>query len=590
MLGDFNIDGAMMKRYEIQQKSWSRVNVSDVVFSKLSGKNTTANCLCWKVILCSHDDMHYSYKPSQRNEVDKLAAGSWLLSKLIPANDGVDNELVVSSPRLSIWKKCIPNVSGGELISCFSVIKKTEFDNLSETVAGASAIVFLVSECFPWEIQKKRLRELLMALPSSSCLPLLILSSSCKKFLDPLTIIEKLGLHNIDKSQVNAFSIVFLKDEPTEQLSGFFSDEQLRQGLEWLADESPPQPVLHHVKTRELVLYHLNPLLEALDKINAQHTNPNALISAFNEALDQSAQEVAAAAQATPTCWPCPEIALLEQSGSENSHVLQYLPSIGWSSAARIEPLVHAVAGCKLPAFEEDVSWLYKGTDNNSDIEYQMSQFENCLFKYFTVASKLMGQSIAAKEVNIMLQKYTQLQLHNCKFYLMPNWVMVFRRAFNWQLMNLGHGRFSSVYVLKQQEFSISPQAVSKLNIEDRPALSYMLVQPSLDEMVEVGCTPLASDILNKQGCLETQWPMALDDRNIEKASNGIQLLGDEMNVEQDGTFATSYNHITTEVISKGGEPLPATKATRETNKLTELLEKCNLVQNMIDKKLSVYF
>nr|GMD88255.1 SAC3 family protein B-like isoform X1 [Ipomoea batatas] len=593
LLGDFNIDGVMMKRYEIQQKSWSRLNVSDAVVSKLSGKNNAANCLCWKVILCCHDDMQYLNKPSQRNEVDKLAAGSWLLSKLIPANDGIDDELVLSSPRLSIWKKCIPNVYGGELTSCFSVIKKTEFDNLSETVAGASAIVFLVSEFFPWEIQKKRLCELLMALPSGSCLPLLILSSSCKNFLDPSTITEKLGLHDIDKSQVNVFCIVFLKDDPTEQLSGFFSDEQLRQGLEWLADESPPQPVLHHVKTRELVLYHLNPLLQAHDKINAQNTNPNALISAFNEALDQSAREVAAAAQATPTCWPCPEIALLEQCGSQNSYFLQYLPSIGWSSAARIEPLVHAIAGCKLPAFEEDISWLYKGSDKNSEIEYQMSQLENCLFKYFTETSKLMGRSIAAKEVNIMLQKYTRLQLHNCNFYLMPNWVMVFRRAFNWQLMNLAHGRFSSVYVLKQPELSVSPQAVSvsvsNLNIEDGSVLPFVLVQPSLDEMVEVGCTPFASesDILNTQGCFETRWPMALDDHNIEKA---VEPLGDEMNVDQDGTFATSYNHATTQVNNKGGESLPATKASKGANKLSELLEKCNLVQNMIDKKLSIYF
>ncbi|CAH9099508.1 unnamed protein product [Cuscuta europaea] len=583
LFDDFNIDGAVMRRYEIQEKSWSRLNVSDVVVSKLAGKNTSANCLCWKVILCSQGDLHHSTEPIQQNKVGLPAARSWLVSKLIPADNGIDDDLVISSPGLSIWKRCVTNESEGHLISCFSVIKESEFHNLNETVIGASAIIFLVLECFPWEIQKKRLHELLMALPFGSFLPLLVLSSSCKNHVDPSTITKELGLDDIDKSQVHTFNIVFLKDEPLQTLSEFFSDNQLRRGLEWLADVSPPQPILDCVRTRELVLSHLNPLLEAFDKTNARYTNPNAFISAFNEALDQSAREVAsAAAQAVPT-WPCPEVALLGKFGNENNYALQYLPSIGWSSASKIEPLVEAIVGFKLSTFEEDVSWLYEGTEDNTEVQNQILKLENCLFKYFTEDSKLMGQLIGAKEANIMVQKYTRLEIHNYSYYIVPNWVMIFRRAFNWQLMNLANGKFSSAYVLKQHKFSISPRTVYNCHSEDRSALSFALGQPTLDEMVEVGCTSLTSDILIEQneGGFDKGRHMDLDDHNIGNASNEVKLWGDEMNVvKDDGKFALSCNndnHVT-EVLKK------------ESNKLSELLEKCNLLQNMIDDKLSVYF
>ncbi|VFQ60197.1 unnamed protein product [Cuscuta campestris] len=589
---DVNIGGAMMRRYELQQNSWLRMNVSDVVVSKLAGKNTTAKCLCWKVILCSQGKMHNITEPIQQNDVGVLAAWSWLLSKLIPDNNCIDDELVVSSPGLSIWKKCVPDESGRDLTSCFSVIKEVEFQNLNETAEGANAIVFLALECFPWEVQKKRLNEVLMALPSGSSLPLLVLSSSCKSRVDPSTITEELGLHDIDKSLVMAFNILFLKDDPLEKITGFFSDNHLRRGLEWLADVSPPQPVLDCIKTRELVLYHLNPSLEALDNINTHYTNPNAIISAINESLDQSAREVAAAAQAAPACWPCPEIALLGQCGNGNNHALRYLPSIGWNSAARIQPLVHAIATCKLPAFEEDVSWLHKGTYEISDIETQTVQLESCLLKYLTEDSKLMGRLIGAKEANIMLQKYTRLELHNYSYYLMPNWVAIFRRAFNWQLTNLADDRLSSAYVLKQLEFPISPEASYNFNVEDRSLFSSALGQPSLDEMVEVCCACLTPNAPNEQeDCFETHRHMTLDDHNVGNASNEVQMSGDEMNVEDDGKIAISYNNnYVTDVMKKKFEPLLATKAVKESNKLSELLEKCNIAQNMIDKKLSVYF
>lgn len=197
--------------------------------------------------------------------MDQLNAKSWLLSKLMPARED-ENDTLITSPGLSVWRNWLLNESGGDLICCLSVIKYTNFENLNETVAGASAVLFLLSESIPWVLQKNQLHKLLMSVPSGSQLPLLIVSELCKENADPSTIVKKLELHEVHKSKLHSFSVVYLKNQQMDQLNGFFSDEQLRGGLKWLASESPPQPVLQCVKTRELLLCHLNSCLGFLVK------------------------------------------------------------------------------------------------------------------------------------------------------------------------------------------------------------------------------------------------------------------------------------------------------------------------------------
>ncbi|CAK9161925.1 unnamed protein product [Ilex paraguariensis] len=348
--GELNIDRVLNYRYEKHEQSWSRLNVSEVIAAKLGERNPDAKCLCWKLILCSQGSSNGD-KLEQRSLVGHVASGPWLLSKLMPSSkdDSAADELVISSPSLSVWKKWIPSRSGGDQTCCLSVIKDTKFDNLHETVAGGSAVLFLVSEYIPWGTQKIRLHNLLVSLPSGSGIPLLILSGSCVENLHPSTIVKELGLHDIDKSRVNAFLILSLVKSPQkEHLRGFFSDEQLREGLQWLANESPLQPALCSVKTRDLVLSHLNSSLDVLDEINAYSISPEYCVSAFNDALDRSMREIADSANSNPSCWPCPEIALLEGHSDEHRVVVWYLPSIGWSSDARIGQLISALSECKL--------------------------------------------------------------------------------------------------------------------------------------------------------------------------------------------------------------------------------------------------
>ncbi|KAK9903118.1 hypothetical protein M0R45_001258 [Rubus argutus] len=281
MSGDFDIDLVLRERHQKQGQSWSRLNVSDVIADTLSKETQMLDASVGK-LFCT-----------------------WLLSKLMPSKNDYE-DLLLSSPGVSIWKKWVQGQSGSDLTCCLSVVKDAKSDNLIECVSGTSAVLFLVSESIPWKLQKVRLHNLLMSVPYGSCLPLLILTGSFKNDIaDPSSIIaDNMGLHDLDKSRISSFRVVpLVENKKREQLDGFYSDNRLREGLRWLASESPLQPILHHVKTRELILTHLNSSLEALDKMKDYEVGPNNCILAFNEALDQSQREIAAAAQAIlPVC------------------------------------------------------------------------------------------------------------------------------------------------------------------------------------------------------------------------------------------------------------------------------------------------
>ncbi|KAL6343488.1 hypothetical protein AAG906_024853 [Vitis piasezkii] len=594
---EFNIDQIMRERYQKHEQSWSRLNVSEVVADKLSGRNPDSKCLCWKIIVCSQMNNPGGENMGHRSQVAHFAAGTWLLSKLLPTRKDDDAGLVISLPGLSMWEKWIPSQSDADMTCCLSIVVEAKFDNLNQTALGASAVLFLVSESIPLELQKVRLHNLLMSLPSGSCLPLLILSGTYKKDAsDPSSaIIDELGLNSIDRSRVSRFSVVFLvQDQQTEHTDGFFSDEQLRKGLYWLASESPLQPILHCVKTRELVLTHLNCSLEVLENMNIYEVGPDQCISAFNDALDRSQGEICVAADANRTSWPCPEIALLEESGHEHRAIKLYLPSIRWSSAARIEPLVCALRGCKLPTFPDDISWLNRGSSMGQEIENQRLLLENCLIRFLTQLSKMMGLALAKREVHVMLQNSTKLELHNSSYYIVPKWVMIFRRVFNWRLMSLSSGPASAAYVL--EHYSAAP---TKSGSSDKPGLEgsrsspYCLIHPTLDEMVEVGCSPL----LSRKGRSEPEplqpLPRLVYDSSHVQEYNTNDLEEDEGNFVQGVELAESngYTYSTDGLRATGSRELVVvTEATMGAGKLSKLVEQCNRLQNMIDKKLSVYF
>ncbi|PPS16804.1 hypothetical protein GOBAR_AA03809 [Gossypium barbadense] len=566
---ELDFDHVMSERCEKYERSWSRLNVSDVVSSILGQRNPDAKCLCWKIILCSPESSE-GEQPRQNNQVGHLAAGPWLFSKIMPSTeDNNDDDLAITSPGMSIWKKWVPSLCCTDLTCCLSVVKDANCDNLDEVVSGANAVLFIVSQNIPWKLQKAKLYSLLNSVPPGACLPLLVLSGSYNvEDSDPSSVIvNELGLHEIDKSRVSCFLVVFLVGKwHLEHSNGFFSDEKLREGLKWLANKSPLQPVLSSVKMRELVMSHLSPVLEELDKMGDYEVGPNHCISVFNEALDWSFGEITAAIKANPTNWPCPEAMLLKDFSDEFLAAKLFLPSVGWSLPAKTAPLEHALKDCRLARFPDDISLLQRGSMMGKDIDNHRLLLENCLVEYLTQSTKMMGIPLATKETSVMIQRNTRLELRNLSYYLVPNWITIFRRIFNWRLSSLSTGACSFSYVL--QTHHVPPLGdLLKLPLEVDTSPN-CLSHPSLDEILEVGCSPLKSRRIN----FDPQPSQDKEDHTSQK--NGLAITGDVACTTSKPD--SSYSKMVV--------------AGTETDRLSQLLEKCNIVQNSIGEKLSIYF
>ncbi|KAL8216377.1 hypothetical protein R6Q57_023214 [Mikania cordata] len=517
--GDFNIDRVMCERYEKQEQLWSRFNISNVVAASLGKRYQYPNCICWKLLFSSLD------LEESGTQVSNLDPASWLRYKLMPENiSNNDDDLVASLPGMSIWKKWDYGKSSSDLTCYLSVVRNIQSDNLlEETVLGASAVMFLASEHISWEAQKIQLHNIVSLIPRASRLPLVILSVSYKSNLNPSTIVENLGLNQVDNSKICSFSVVPIVQ--SKQKDEIFSDENLKKALEWLASESPVQPIVHCVKTRELVMAHI--------QFGSHKTNPEKCISAINDALDESIKEICDAAKSNPASWPCPEISLVDFQILKS-----YLPSVGWSSTSRIEPLVQALKKCKLPNNTSWCSWAA------IDVMNQKVQLKHLLATYM---SPLMGLPLAQKEASTLIQSCVGLELHGSTYNLVPNWVTIFRRIFNWQLTSVSNGVFATACILDRHHNRL-------LSFEDE---SYNLSSPSLDEMMRVMIRP--SSELEYEDIQE-----AICDPTIE-----VEMVDDPVVEEK--------NYVEDE--SKVNE-----------RSLSRLLEKCNIVQDMIDKKLSIFF
>ncbi|KAG2395783.1 hypothetical protein LR48_Vigan09g215600 [Vigna angularis] len=547
----FDIDIAMRERYEKQEKSWSRLNVSDVVASTLGRRNPDAKCLCWKIILCSQMNTGY----------EMGGAGTWLTSKFMPSSD---EDVVFSSPGLVIWRKWISNQSVINPSCCLSVVRDTAFGSLDEAVSGAGAVMFLVSENISWELQRSRLHTLLMSIPSGACLPLLILCHSYdERFSSAIT--NELGLQNIDKLKISKFLLVFLyENQRMEHLSGFFSDTRLREGLEWLACESPLQPNIGCVKTRELVYAHLNSFPGGQRIAINSNLGPNDCISLFNEALDRSIKEITATASSNPTGWPCPEIGLLDKFCDEDRVVKMCLPTLGWSSNEKTELIIRALQNCKLPTFPGDLSWLARGSKVGQEIEHQRKQLENCLIQYLTHTSKTMGIALATKEASVTMQSCARLELRGSNYHVIPHWGMIFRRIFNWRLMGLSSREISMAYISERHHVALP-------NVSPETWLSYY-PDTSLDEIISVSCN---SPLPVKHQPLQRLPRMVSND----VFQGTVNQTDSENNLPLDKSptmdSATTFSNA---------------KPNTEADKLSKLLDHCNLLQDSIDKKLFLYY
>ncbi|CAK8530996.1 unnamed protein product [Lathyrus sativus] len=562
----FDIDVTMRERYETQENSQSRLNVSDVVGDTIARRNPDSKCLCWKIILCSQKSIAY--------EMGK--AGLWLTSKVMPSSG--DDDVVISSPGLVIWRKWIRSRSNIDPTCCFSVIRDTSVGNRDEVVSGANGILFLVSESISWKHQRVNLHNLLMSIPCDASLPLLILcSSGSYDERSSSVIINELGLQDIDL-RVSSYLVVFLREnQQMKHSNGFFSDTRLREGLQWLAGESASQPNLDCVKIRELVHTHISSFSGAQDIISNSKLGPNDCILLFNKALDYSMQEIVAAANSNPAGWPCPEIGLPDKSFDEDRVVKSYLPTLGWSSNEKTQPIIYALQNCKLPTFTDDLSWLARGSKVGQEIENQRTQLENCLIQYLSHTSNMMGISLAAKEARVITQTCAKLELCGSSYRVVPHWSLIFRRIFNWRLTGLSSREISTAYILERHH------NVDLQNVGFSACLSSYYPDTSLDEMISVICnSPLpANDRRPRPKAIQRLPPMDFDDETTNLSDVERNLRLESPNTNTGGTYG--INNAKSELLS-------SKKPNKEADKLSKLLEQCNLLQDGIDKKLSIYF
>ncbi|ONM60176.1 Putative peptidase C48 domain family protein [Zea mays] len=588
---ELDIGHAFKERQARKQRSWSRLNVSELSGPILNENNPDARCLCWKLLVLVPPGME-----SQTNSF----VSKWLLRKLMGYGIG-DIGLVVSSAGLSIWTEWIsfPNAC------CLSVVRASDQQVIDNDIANStSCIVFVVSESISWEMQKERFNSLLAYIPDESNLPLLIFSGDtynegyeyASKY-----IINMLGLNGLNRGKIGLSLVIFLVENYTEDhANGFFDDDKLREGLKWLVSSLPVQPDVTLVKTHELLLEYLNPQLELLNTHVAPGAGPGDCISVFNNAVNQLAEEILAAANANRSQWPAPEIDLLERTSNERIYAEMFLPSIGWSSPSRIQPLLAAINSCKIPEFSYDLSWLNHGSHMGKQIQDQKKLLEECLARYLTESARLLDESQVVTEVNVMVQNCVGLELRDSSYYLAPRWVAIFRRIYNWRLAKLSTGKFSEAYVLTQHLYQAPAAAGSNgttqgltANTASSDAVDHIMMPAvstgiTLDEIIEISCDLDAVDaqpvtLAPRLPVHVHEEPQALADNNGVHGVDEMYIprrveLGEVMPIETDDKLSQLRVEL--------GEVMPI----ETDDKLSRLLEQCTKLQDRIDETLSIYF
>ncbi|XP_068663181.1 SAC3 family protein B isoform X2 [Aristolochia californica] len=595
--GELNIDCVLKQRLDRRSKSWSKINVAQVVGQILSEKNPLAKCLCWKLVICSQ------VNHTAESEATNHSACKWLLSKLMSTGRKDDTELAFSSSSISIWKYWILSQVNKHQKCILSVIRDVQLEGSmvieKDIWGGAGAILFLVLKHLPWDLQRAQLHNLASTVPINSCLPLLVLVSGMPEELSSnpshMTV-DRLDLYSLDKSRISSFMVVYLSgDELHQRLNGFFSDGRLREGLKWLADNAPIQPVLHEVSIHELTLSCSATSLKELGCREISTVEPRHCISAFNEALEHAVEEILTAADKNPTGWPCSEIQLLEESTYEQVMVSSFLPSIGWSSAERIMSTIKRIKGCKLPLVGNNMSWLGQGSLMGKEIQPECIVTKKLELKRFLISyltgAMLMPAETAEREADMMLQNAI-LERNDLSYRIIPKWVTIFRRIYNWRLENLIGGNFSSTFVLENQSKSGSDSDPSEfdtretrerdhyLNLLDPIQSNYELNHPSLDELIEV-CHLAITNPVSFQPQQESGEGGEALGTVISSIAGGFRNLGVPPVVEASDThLSTIRNEESSKVVEKGNK----------TSRLDTLFQQCTFLQDRIDEKLKFYF
>jgi nuclear mRNA export protein SAC3 len=536
-----NIDRAIQARLRKQEKSWSVLNTSELVTPILAEQNPCSRCLCWKLLLSLPG-----------GPMDTLPT-RWLLTKfnLDEAGLFVSISKTWNGPQLSL--------------SFVRADKTSSFEK--DSVAGASSILFLLSGDIPLEVHKERLHNLYNHVPSNSNLPLLIAISDGLNGKNEAAILAKLGIANIDQTKLRGISVIFLNQDPHLTSNGFLDDGRLREGVRWLAENSPHQSEVSLVNARIILLSYLKLKFEVLG--DAYEMNPDQCVAAINESIDWLLRAILGSASANPNLWPCPETDLLDKYSSEKNYAEMTLPKTTWNEPLKVQAQMDVLSGCKLPCFGFDLSWLSQGcscTDKQWAQDHKRS-LEECLFNYLNMYD---GVHEAKEQARDLVRRCTSLVLRESCFYLVPRWTAIFRRIFNMKLIGIAKN-VSDVYV------SEDIANVEYLNVQWKDLLvSDELPVVPLDEMIE-RCFLVGADTIIPAV------PTVHNEAHEETQSNV------DHGVVQSVCEVPEQAQAQAKALSVCEVPEQAQQVQKR-SKFDMLLAQCTKIQDEIDKKLYLYF
>ncbi|KAJ4756672.1 SAC3/GANP/Nin1/mts3/eIF-3 p25 family [Rhynchospora pubera] len=529
-----NIDRAIQARLRKQEKSWSVMNISELVTPILAEQNPDARCLCWKLLLSL-----------PAGPADTLPT-KWLLNKFNLKEAGKEDSI------FKMW-------SGAQLSLSFVRADKTDaFEK--DSVSGASCILFLVSGDTPLEVQKVRLHNLFQHIPVRSKLPLLIAISDCLHEEEESAITAKLGLPDIEQTKLSGISVIYLNQDLQNGLpsNGLFDDGRLREGVRWLSEHSPLQSEVSLVDARTILLSYLKAKLGVVNDTYDER-GPDHCISAINGSIDWLIDAVLDSASANPNFWPCPEINLLDKSSSERNYAEMTLPKASWSEPQKIQAQIDAYDGIKFPGFGFDLSWLNQGSNctDKKQVQDQKRALEECLFSYLNM---LAGFHEAWDEARDLVQRCTNLVLRDLCYYLVPRWTAIFRRIFNLRLMTIVN-KASDVYI------SEDIANMHYFNVQWTDLLvSNELPHLSLDERIESCFLITAATVMPTIPTMPDVYAEVLEETRADEEYGVVQKV---------------Y-----EVPDNVGPPVKEKKQ----SKFALLLDQCTKIQDEIDEKLYFYF
>ncbi|KAH3766886.1 SAC3 family protein B [Pelomyxa schiedti] len=297
------------------------VDVASAVRNTLIQSNPRAHVIYWKVLVISVEDCSYLIQSLQLEPQRNMVDGAEVI-QLTPPFQRAD-PINVNLPSVRV---CVAHLRADSLTD----------EILSQELKGTSACILALPDLSVLSFQHLKdsfepfLQYLRNSKGSMSCSPLPVLVAypghPCNT--ESLHILERLGF--TAATDVIECQPLCLPQEMEDK------NQILTEGMEWLADFTPPMPTLTEVNLYEFVNSRL-PILWGI--AGSQFEHPMLYITLYNSLLDQISSELQ---ELTKISWPprqfCKDSVLL--------------PPVDWNSTQKVNGMTSFLKDtCYMPDF-----------------------------------------------------------------------------------------------------------------------------------------------------------------------------------------------------------------------------------------------